>query len=161
MARPKDMQNVKLEGVRLCFKNFEGRAEKYNPPGRRVFNVILDPETAEKMSNDGWHVKVLQPKTPEMDPLPYISVSVSYKIKAPKVTMVCGKQHVKLDETNIDQLDHAEIIDCDVELSPNESFMNGTRYIRAYLNTMWVTIEEDPFAYKYMSDRDDENTVPW
>ena len=161
MPRPKNMENEKLENVQLCFRNFQGREERYNPPGRRVFNVILDDAKAAELEAKGWHVKVLQPKTPDALPIPYLSVSVGYKVRPPKVTMVVGKKKVSLDEDSIAQLDFADIISCDMVIAPNETMMNGVRYIRAYLNTLWANVQEDPFADKYANERTEDSDVPW
>ena len=161
MPRPQGMEDLKLEGVQLCFRNFEGREEKYNPPGRRVFNVILPPDKAEFAVNTGWHVKWLQPKVPGVDPVPYISVSVSYKIRPPKIVMYCGKKKVLLTEENVSQLDGAEIINCDVVLSPNQTNGPLGSWVRAYLSVMHVTIAEDPFADKYADPTSEESDLPW
>lgn len=161
MPRPQGMEDLKLEGCRLCFKNFAGKEDRYNPPGRRVFNVILTPAQAEDAQHKGWHVKVLKPKTPEAEPIPYISVSVSYKFKPPKIVMICGKKRVQLDEDSVDQLDYAEVLDCDVVLSPNESRGPLGTFVRAYLSVMYVTIADDPFAEKYADPISSESDLPF
>lgn len=161
MPRPKGMEDLKLEGAPLCFKNFSGKEDRFNPPGRRVFNVILTPDQAAFCEQTGWHVKWLQPKVPEAVPIPYLSVSVSYKYKPPKVIMVCGKKKVKLDESNIDQLDYAEVLNCDLILSPNETNGPLGHHIRAYLSTMYITIQDDPFAEKYADPISAEAELPW
>jgi len=48
---------VLMEGVRLIFRNFEGKEGKYNAAGDRNVGVVIDDATAEAMLADGWNIK--------------------------------------------------------------------------------------------------------
>ena len=50
--------NLVIENCRITFKNFSGKETKFNPAGRRNFAVVLDEDTAHKLSDDGWNVKI-------------------------------------------------------------------------------------------------------
>lgn len=161
MPRPAGMEDLNIEGAQLCFKNFSGKEDRFNPPGRRVFNVILTPEQAQYCAATGWHVKWLKAKVPDTPDLPYLSVSVSYKYKAPKIIMIQGKKKIKLDEDSVGELDNAEVINCDLVLTPNQTSGPLGTFVRAYLQTMYITIADDPFAEKYADPCSDEADVPW
>jgi hypothetical protein len=85
--------NVTLEGdkhgIKIAFRNFEGREDVYNPKGARNFAIIFErPEVAQKLIDDGWNIKFLKPRDEGDEPTPYLPVAVSYKIRPPKIALV-------------------------------------------------------------------------
>lgn len=140
------------------FRNFSGKEGKFNPAGRRNFCVMIDPEVARELEDDGWNIKTLKPREDGEEPQPYLQVSVAYNNFPPKIFMVIGKAKTLLDEDNVGLLDWAEISNVDVIIRPYNWEANGKTGVKAYVKTMYVTIEEDKFAYKYDSDFDDEDT---
>ena len=63
--------------------------------------------------------------------------------------MVTRRKKTKLDEENISALDYASIKEVDVIVTPFDWEVNGKSGTKAYLQTMYVTINEDEFADKY------------
>lgn len=146
---------IVMENARLIFRNFEGREEKYNRKGDRNFGLVIeDQEVVEQLIADGWNVKNFTPKnndkyddTPET--VYWLPVTVRFDNVPPKVTLVTRRKKTKLDEENISALDYASIKEVDVIVTPFDWEVNGKSGTKAYLQTMYVTINEDEFADKY------------
>ena len=149
MARP-NIENLKIENARIIFKNFEGRKDAYNKNGVKTFSVVIeDPETAEALAADGWNVKMRPPREEGDPPRYHLPVTVSFRNYPPKIVMITNRAKVQLDENTIANLDHAEIEKADLIISPYFWDVNGSSGVKAYLKTMYVTIEQDEFADKY------------
>lgn len=147
--------NIVMENARLIFRNFEGREEKYNRKGDRNFGLIIeDPEVAQQLAEDGWNIKELTPKnnddyddTPEI--IYWLPVTVRFDNVPPKVMLVTRRKKTRLNEDNINTIDYANIAKVDLTVTPYDWEVNGKSGTKAYLQTMYVTINEDEFADKY------------
>ena len=147
--------NIVMENARLIFRNFEGREEKYNRKGDRNFGLIIDDaEVAQQLMEDGWNIKELTPKnnddyddTPEV--IYWLPVTVRFDNVPPKVMLVTRRKKTRLNEDNINTIDYANIAKVDLTVTPYDWEVNGKSGTKAYLQTMYVTINEDEFADKY------------
>ena len=144
---------VLMEGVRIIFRNFEGKEGQYNRAGDRNFAVLLDDTTAEAMAADGWNVKWLKPREDseeEEQPQAYLQVSLNFdKGRPPRVVMITTRGRTNLDESTVEMLDWADIQNVDLIVRPYTWEVNGKTGIKAYLQSIYVTVEEDELERKY------------
>jgi|SRR5690606_36239568 len=143
------LKPVVMEGVRIIFRNFEGKEDQYNRKGDRNFTVVLDQATAEAMAADGWNIKRREPREEGDDPLFTLQVAVSYKARPPRVVMITSRGRTNLGEDTVETLDWADIENVDLIVSPYEWTVNGKTGIKAYLQSLYVTIQEDELERKY------------
>jgi len=145
---------VSLEGVRIGFRNFEGREGMYNKKGERSFAAFLDRQTAEAMAADGWNVKFPKDNDNRVDPDepardPYLQISVGFDFYPANVFLISNEQPTRLSEDEVAMLDWAEIENVDLVLRPYEWSVNRNSGIKAYLKSGYFTIVADKFAAKY------------
>lgn len=144
-------RNLTFEDAKIIFRNFEGKADKFNPPGKRTFSVLLSNEDAEILTRNGFNVKWL-PGRDEGDPdQAFMKVNVSYAVRAPKIVLIseAAKSKTFLDEDSVHILDWADIKSVDFIVTPYDWEVGGNSGTAAYLKKMFVTLEEDELELKY------------
>lgn len=154
MAKKQEYDTILFEDARILFRNFEGKEKKFNPPGQRNFCVLLPPNLAGTMEAEGWNVRFLKPREEGDLPQPYLQISVSYKLRPPKIVLIseANRSRTFLDEDSVHILDWADIKTIDFVINPSFWEVNGKSGIKAYLKKMFVTLEEDELELKYADD---------
>ena len=145
----KQLQNVLLEGRRILYRNFSGVEGRFNAKGDRNFNVLLEDDEAERMLEDGWNVKYLQPRDEEDKPQPRLEVAVSFKNRPPNVVLLTDHGKTQLDESMVSLLDWADIINVDLIIRPYQWEVGGRTGVKAYVKSLYVKIQEDDLEKKY------------
>jgi hypothetical protein len=146
---PYNERNVVLEDVRIIFRNFAGKEGMYNAKGKRTFSVLLDDARANAMTQDGWNVKWLKPREEGDEPQAHLSVTVNYNGRPPRVVMITSRGRTTLHEDEVELLDWVDIRNVDLIIRPFNWEVNGKTGISAYLQSMFITIEEDELERKY------------
>ncbi len=141
-----------VENAQLIFKNFSGAEKQYNAAGKRNFCVILPHDFAALLAADGWPVKMLDAYDEGDEDTPYIQVTVGYKVRPPKVVMITSRSRTPLDEETIGTLDWASMGTVDLIARAYDWNVNGKEGRKPYLQTMFVTTEEDELERKYATD---------
>lgn len=148
-----------LEGVQLIFRNFSGKEGMYNREGDRNFGVILTQDTAEHLAHCGYNVKYLAAREEGDEDTPWLPVAVNFKGRPPTVVQITSRGQTRLHEDEVEVLDWVDILQCDLIVRPYEWKVQGKSGIKAYLQSLYVTIDEDPLALKYAeppSDGEDD-----
>lgn len=144
-----DDKTFMVEDANIFFLNFEGKEGPYNAAGNRNFTCALDPDVAEAMARDGWNVRELKAREEGDTPTPIIEVTVGYKFRPPKIVVITSTGRTNYTEEMVATLDFAEIRTVDFIARGNEWEVNGKTGIKAYLQSMYITIEEDALERKY------------
>jgi hypothetical protein len=63
--------------------------------------------------------------------------------------LITSRGRSNLDEHTVSTLDWVDILNVDLIVRPYEWTVNGKSGIKAYLQSIYVTIEEDPLEQKY------------
>lgn len=153
--------NIVVRDAKIALKNFSGKPGKFTPPGKREFALLIPPKIVgeddygnpvlmeEVLISEGWRVKHFQLRQGEECPQAFIKVEVRFDVRPPKIVLISGNSKMLLDEESVSILDWAEIQKIDLTVRPREWTNNGQSGIKAYLQTMYVTVVEDDFASDY------------
>lgn len=157
MKKPSQPNNRKrtppiiLEGVRLIYRNFSGKATKYNAEGNRNFSVVLTDAMAKELESLGVSIKKTNPREEGDLPLLYVQVKANFSSSAtpPHITIIRnGKQNI-LDESSVHILDWAKIINADLSIVLYSWEVQGKKGFKPYLKSLYATLEVDRLEEKY------------
>lgn len=163
----KNVPNLEIENATILWPNFAGKETRYNRAGDRNFCVIIDnPREAQNLSDYGWNIKIRSPRDEGDEPQHYIQVTVNFNFwKRPEIYMITRNGKVLLDEESVTSLDYADISHADIVIRPRVWDDNGVQRIKAYLQELYVVVEESRFAAKYANydypREDDDENVPF
>ena len=148
---------LQIDDARIVFRNFEGRASKYNRQGDRNFALVIDDqEIAEALKKEGWNIRIKPPKEEGDTPFMYMLVKVKFNNYGPKVYLKTGERKNRLDEDTVSCLDDVDILSVDMDIRPYDWDVNGKIGRTAYLASIKVTQEVDRFASRFAEEEHPE-----
>ena len=144
---------LQIDDARIIFRNFSGEPSKYNREGDRNFALVIpNSDLAERLSEDGWNVKINDPREEGDDPFIYLPIKVKFNEKGPNVYLISGSRKNKLDEESVGILDDIDIRSVSMDIRPYDWEVNGKTGRAAYLQSIEVIQEIDRFAAKYAEE---------
>jgi hypothetical protein len=151
---------VVMQDVRLIFRNFSGKEGMYNREGDRNFGVLIPSQSeADHLEDCGYNIKYLRAREEGDLDQPWLPVAVNFKGRPPTVIQITSRGQTRLSEADVEMLDWVDIKSCDLIVRPYEWKVQGKSGIKAYLQSLYVTIIEDPLALKYAEFDGDEASV--
>ena len=150
-AKKPYLPNVTIKDATIRFRNFAGRAEKYNAKGDRNFTIFLRPEDSENLVKMGLNVKTLPIREgyENEPPQDILKVKVKFGDYPPRLVMITSRGRTTLGEEEAQLLDMAEIGKVDLILSPSYWEVDGSTGIACYLKAIYITIVEDELEIAY------------
>ncbi len=141
---------VTIEDAKLVLRNFAGVEKTFNKAGERNFGVLLDSDIAERMAADGWVIKWFKVKEEGDEPQAWLQVKLHYGgRKPPTVVMISSRGRTHVGEDTAQILDWVDIATCDLIIRPYVWSVNGNSGVKAYVKSIFITIEEDELERKY------------
>ena len=144
---------LQIDDARICYKNFKGEAGKFNREGDRNFSVVIpNRDLADKLVDEGWNVKIREPRTEEEDEFITLPVKVKFNDIGPHIYVRTGDAVNKLDEDTVGEVDDLDISSVSMDLRPYNWNVNGSSGRSAYLQSMEIIQNIDRFAARYAAE---------
>lgn len=138
---------ISFDDAKIIIRNFAGKKSQYNAEGDRNFGLVIqDPMLAQQLIDDGWNVKVRQPRTENEDVFYWTPIKVKYGQSGPYACIVSGDNRRELGEDEIACLDSVAIERVDLDIRAYEWHVNGKTGISGYLQGIKVTQKYNRFA---------------
>lgn len=138
---------LQLDDVRIIYRNFSGEGSKFNREGDKNFSVFIDNmELANDLIEQGWNVKMREPREEGDEPFAHLPVKVKFNDRGPRIYLITGNRRNELDEESVAILDNIDIACIDMDIRPYDWEVNGKTGRTAYLHSMRVVQEVDRFA---------------
>lgn len=160
VSRRQDEGKYLFDEARITFRNFAGNAGQYNAAGQRNFHIVLTPQQAMELKEQGFNVKERPPR--EEGDLPFYHLKVNVKMDSnipPKIFVVTSKGRRQLTEDMLAMLDWADFGRVDLIFSRyKRDWGDGRVTVTAYLQTLFGFIREDELELRYADVPELEST---
>lgn len=149
-----------IENAEIVLRNFSGKKGPYNEAGDRNFCVFLPEDLATHLDRCGYNIRWTKPREEGDEPRPYLQITFKYRardgreLRPPRIVMMTSRGKTDLDESVVSQLDYVEIIKADLIFRSREWKVGDKFGVKAYLQSLFVTIHEDPLEAKYADVED-------
>lgn len=144
---------LQIENARIIYRNFEGLPSKFNREGDRNFAVIIpNEEIKDELINNGWNVKIKDPREGYEDdgPFMFLPVKVKFNDRGPSVYLQSGESVTRLNEDSVSMLDQIDIQSVSMDIRPYDWDINGKTGRTAYLQSLNVVQNIDRFGAAYI-----------
>lgn len=142
---------LQIDDCKIIYRNFEGRGDKFNREGDRNFAVIIpDEELADRLTQDGWNVKIKAPRDDQDSPFMYLPVKIKFNGRGPACYLVTGNRSNRLDEDAVGIIDDIDILSVNLDIRPYDWEVNGKTGRTAYLQSIEVIQNIDRFGAKWV-----------
>lgn len=148
----RQIENITFNNARIKWRNFGGEERlPYNAKGNRNFVIELDDiHQYEALQELGWQPKLTKPREDGDEPMPFLPVTVKFgKGIPPRLKLINSRGLITLDEENAFALDYATIDKVDLTIRAFNWEFNGRTGVKAYLNSIYVTVLEDELERRY------------
>lgn len=144
---------LQFDNAKIVFRNFAGRPSKFNTKGDRNFSIIIpDMETAQKLTDYGWNVKIRDARDEDDEPFIHLPVKVNINDRGPAMYLKSGSADpVRLDEESVECLDEIAISSVDLDVRPYDWDINGKTGRTAYLLSIYVIQDITDRFYERMN----------
>lgn len=151
---------VQVDGARIIYRNFSGRGTQFNREGDRNFCLVIPSQKiADRLIEEGFNVKIRQPREEGEEPFMYMKVNVKYHPKTsdlarlnPTAVLITNNRQNRLDDESVCCLDNIDIANVDLDISGSNWSVQGRAGRSAYLSKIYVTQESDRFATRYAEE---------
>lgn len=144
---------LEIEDASIVYRNFSGVVSKFNREGDRNFAIVIrDEEIKDALINDGWNVKIKEPRDEYEDPFMFLPVKIKFNSRGPAAYIRSGNSVTRLNEDTIGMLDEIDIQSVDLDLRPYDWDVNGKTGRTAYLQNIDVTQNVDRFGIRYADE---------
>lgn len=160
------LKDLTIEDAKLlggAYKNFGGNPSRFNSKGGdRNFAVKLEKEVALQLIEDGYPVKVRDPREEGDDPLYFLKVMVRFKSDGSKRDPVIkrgvdSRKMIDVPEGELGKLDNDEIETLDLTIHYwCRRDKDGSWKATGYLTELYALVKESKLANKYSTVYDSE-----
>lgn len=139
-------------GVSILNRDFGG--EKFGPESRQFSIEIVDPELAQKLTNEGVRLWQSNYVVNDEPPRVYMNIRVDFRYGDCDIIMITPEGNaVKLGPNNVQELNKAWIKNADLHVSLNSYERPGRKGITAYCKTLVVTLMSKTEREEVMAER--------
>ena len=150
MARIPD---INITEGKIAYSNFSGSPTQYNPEGgARSVTYVIPDGIADGLIKEGWKIR----KQEFDDGTSRYLLDASFLFRTrngqprdPKIYIVRDNRLIHVTEDTADALDRADIVSVDAVIAASHWEYAGRSGIKAYVNSMYLTIKENPIDEKY------------
>lgn len=158
MARIPD---INITEGQIAYSNFSGAPTQYKPEGgERSVTFVIPDNIAEDLANEGWKIRLQEfddGTSRYLLDTTFLFRTRNGQPRDPKIFIVRDKKLIHVTEETVDSLDHADIVSVDAVISPSYWEWAGKSGIKAYINSMYITIKENPIDAKYRKMMEEES----